>query len=207
VHLTGQYQTQLGFVRALRLAFKTHDQFRWDDDPQKSKIHIHDAFPLQGLRYPAIIITISGGPALMRGIGDEVAESTSTEITLEGSSYSQVATISFSGQLAPSVVLDVRARSSYERAQIIDWCLFYIRHFFTDKFTREGVLIQDIQMGPQTQSLLGTDSVFGASLSIRCLTSWQRDVPVAAVNTLNALCLTGVFTTLPNGVTLTESSS
>lgn len=201
---TGQYALQSGLAKVLQLAFSTHEQFRWDPDQQKTKIQILDAYPLQLLKFPCIIISISGGPGLLRGIGDEFESVTTTEVSIDGTSYNQQSSEIFGGQLRLTAILDIKARSGYERAQIIDWCDLYLRHYFPEKLQREGVLIQDMLYGPQTQELLGSDTVFGTSLSITCLSSWRREVPISTSQTLNALCLTGVFTSLPNGATVGE---
>lgn len=207
MYLCGQRALGIGFARALRIGFSHHHQFRWDPNEGRSKISIYDEYPLVGMRFPNIVIRVDGGPALLRGIGGEVAEETSTEITQDGASFQQVSSTIFSGNMRPSVTLEINARSGMERAEIADWAILFLRHFATEKFTNEGVNIQDVQMGGQTEMLLGSDPVFSTSIAIVCLTSFYREVPVSVTTTLRSVCLTGVFTTLPNGVTLTETFS
>lgn len=194
--ITGQYQVQLGFARALQIAFGQLHPYRWDPEPSKSKIHIYDAYPMEGLRYPAVIVAVTGGEGMLRGIGDEFEDQSSTEVTLQGACYSQVTTQKISGQQRLNVSLNVFARSSVDRAQVADWCDLVIRHFGTEKLRREGVEIQSMTYGAQTQELQGSDQLFRTSLNVQCLGSWQRELPVSVTQTLNAICITGIFTSL-----------
>lgn len=205
--LVGQWGTQLGFARALRVAFQQHHQFRWDPNNRLSKIFIYDEYPLVGLQYPAVIIGILGGPALLRGIGDEIAEDTGTDVSIDGATYSQTSTSVYSGNLRLNVSIKIFARSGYERAQIADWIVLFLRHLAPAKFMREGINIEDIQLGGQTEELVGSDPVYSTSLTVRCLTSFTREIPISVSSTVDAICLTGIFTTLPDGVTVGNSGT
>lgn len=205
--LTGQWGCQQGFARALRVAFQHNHQFKWDPNNRISKISIYDQYPLTGLQFPSVIIGVLGGASLLRGIGDEIAEDTGTEVSIDGASYNQTTTSIYSGNLRLSVSIRVFARSGYERAQIADWIILFLRHFANDKFAREGVLIEDIQMGGQTEELVGSDPVYSTSLTVRCLTSFTREISVSLASTVDAICLTGIFTSLPDGVTFGDSGT
>ena len=200
MYIIGQWALQEGFSRALQLAFKNHSQFGWDPDTSKSKIHIYGAYPLDQLRRPSIIVRVTGGPALLRGIGDEISDVDTTEITQDGASYNRQTAYTYSGNMKPSVSLMFSARTGAERAMVIDWAMLSLRHFATDKFQREGILIEDMQMGPQTERVVGSDVVYDGSLSIRCMTGFSRKVSIAERATLNAVCLTNVFTVVPGGI-------
>lgn len=205
MYLVGQTLLSVGFVRALRVAFANLAQFRWDADEQKSKIHIYDDFPLIGLKYPSVVVQLGGGPGLLRGIGDEFASVSGSEVSIDGLSYTQQSSIVYSGNMRQTVNLKVFARSAYERALIADWIDLFLRHFAVTQFQNEGVWVEDIQIGAQGAQLVGSDPVYSTSLSVRCLTAFTREVAVSPNMTVNAVCLTGVFTSLPDGTTYGET--
>jgi hypothetical protein len=188
--IVAQWQLQTGFAQVLRLAFRNHHQLRWNPDEKQSKIHIYDAYPYAQQRYPQIIVRVAGGPALLRGIGDEVEGVQTTETQINGVSRSVCEVISFSGNLRPTVTLEIGARSGFERAEVADWVILFLRHFAFKKLQKEGVFIQDVTMGPQTERLLGTDPIYETSINVTCLTSFRRSIPVAEAATINAVCLT-----------------
>lgn len=204
MYLTGQRGLELGFARALRVAFRHHHDYMWDPDATKSKIHIYDEFPLSSVKYPSVTIDVAGGPALLRGIGDEVGETIGTEVAIDGLSYTQQNLTYHSGNLRPTVNIEIRARTSIARSEIADWIVLFIRHFAVEKFRNEGVEIQDVSLGSQSSGLQGSDPLYRTSIQVVCLTSFYREIPIAQASTLAGLCLTGIFSTLPNGVTLTE---
>jgi hypothetical protein len=205
VYLVGQTLLSVGFVRALRVAFSNLEQFRWDPDEQKSKINIYDDFPLIGLKYPSVVVQLGGGPGLLRGIGDEVASVDGSDVSIDGLSYTRQSSITYSGNMRQTVNLRVSARSSYERALIADWIDLFLRHFAVEQFQKEGVFIEDIQFGAGVPRLVGSDPVYEMPISVRCLTAFTREVAVSPNMTVNALCLTGVFTSLPDGTTYGET--
>lgn len=202
--MTGQWQLQSGMARALRLAFQHNDQFRWDPADTLSKIFIYDSFPLVGMRLPAVIITMGGGPGLLRGIGDEFAYQEGTDVSVSGLSHTQVSTLIYSGNIELTTNIRVMARSGFERAQIADWIVLFLRFFAKDKFANEGIQLRDIQLGPQDEELIGSDPVYRCTVSVRSLCALTREVSVSQSETLDAICLTGVFTTL-DGATVGDS--
>lgn len=205
VFLLGQWSLGVGFARALRAAFQDHHTFRWNPNERLSKIFIYDQWPLIGCRYPNIIVTVQGGPALLRGIGGEVAlDDFQNSVSINGASHNLAIGTIYSGNMYLTVQLTISARTSYERAEIADWIILFLRHFAPDKFTREGVNLADIQMGPQTAQLLGSDPVYSTSLSVKCLTSFSREIPIALSGTVDGICIVGVFTSI-NGATFGDS--
>ena len=202
--LCGQWSLGVGFARALRVAFQHHPQFHWDPDEAQSKIHIYDSYPLRGVRFPSIIINVTGGNALFRGIGEEYADVDNTPVSINGLTYGQQTGTIFSGNLKFGVTLSVYARSAFERAEIADWAVLFIRHFATDKIRREGVEIESLNVGPQTVELVGADPVYGVTVTVGTMTSFYREIPIAESQTLRGICITGVFTIL-DGATYAES--
>lgn len=207
MYLTGQWQLQMGLARALRVGFQHVNQYRWNPDQALSKVHIYDEFPLVGMRYPAVTVKVTGGDLLSghRGIGEEIAEVETTPITIGGSSWAQMTTDIISGTNRLDASLNVFARSGYDRASVADWCALIIRTFCSDKLQREGLFIQDMRMGPQIEQLVGADPVYSVSLSISCVTAFTRQIPISTAQTLNAVCLTGIFTSI-DGATYGDSA-
>jgi len=203
--IVGAWQLQTGFAQVLRLAFTHHHQFKWEPDEQRSKIHVYDAYPLIQMRYPNIIVRVAGGPALLRGIGDEIEGVSTTEASINGVSRSVQDAVTYSGNLRPQVVLSIGARSGFERAEIADWTILFLRHFAFKKLRKEGVLIQDISMGAQTERLLGSDPIYETTLNVTCLTAFRRRISIPEAQTINAICMTGIFATTIDGATHGDS--
>ncbi len=203
--IVGQWQIQQGFAQALRLAFQNHHQLRWNPNETVSKIHIYGTYPMVQQRYPNVIVRVAGGPALLRGIGEEVEGVGTVSQSINGASHNVFESIAFSGNLRPTVVLEIGARSGFERAEIADWTILFLRHFAFKKFQREGVFIQDVVMGPQTERLLGADPIYETTLNVVCLTAFRREISIPEAQTINAICLTGVFATTPDGATHGDS--
>lgn len=207
--LVGLAQVQIGMARALRAAFQHHHQFRWDPNEATTKITIYDEFPLARRSYPNIIVGSNSGEFLRghRGIGDEFADYETTPISVNGCSYSQVTTEIKSGTNRLLLSLNCEARSRSEVLQIADWAVLFIRSFAVEKFQREGLWVEDIQAGQVNAQLVGSDPVHSVTISVTCLTEFSRTIPIAVSQTLNALCLIGIFTSLPDGTTYGDSVS
>lgn len=193
-------------ARALRAAFKHHHLYRWDPDEALTKVAIYDSYPLRPMRYPCVVVGVTSGDFLMgqRGIGDEFDEYETTPITLDGSSRTLVTSESMAGTIRSTLSLRVHARTAYDRAQISDWCVLFVRSFAADKFKREGLFVQDITLGGQSEELVGNDPVYSAFLNVVCVSSFLREIPISVFQTVNVLCLTGVFTTI-DGATYGDS--
>ncbi len=209
MYLVGLWQVQVGMAKALRAAFRHHHQFRWDPNPALSKLAIYDEFPLAPLSYPNIMVGTGAGNLLSghRGIGEEFADTVTTPISVNGLTRSQATTEIRSGTNGIGADITIEARSKYEALQIADWCAIFIRSFAADKFQREGLYIQDMTSGKPTQRMVGSDPVFGVTLSLACLTEFSREIPISVMQTVDGICLVGVFSSLPDGTTYGETYS
>lgn len=196
-------------ARALRVAFRHHHQFRWDPDQSVSKLAIYDDYPLVALSYPNIVVATGAGNLLSghRGIGDEAAYTVSTPISVNGITRSQATTEVKSGTNQIGVSLTIEARSKYEALQIADWCAIFVRSFASDKFQREGLYVSDMTSSPVVGRMVGSDPVFSITLSLSCLTEFSREIPISVTQTVDGLCLVGVFSSLPDGTTYGETYS
>lgn len=171
----------------------------------RTDVHIYDSYPLQGVRFPSIIVNVGGGDVLLRGIGEEIAEEDTVPFSVNGLTHNRQVGRVYSGNLNLHVTLSIYARNSYERAAIADWVTLFLRHFAVDKFRREGVEIQSMTMGAQSVELVGADPVYSTSLDVTVLTSFYREITQTEAGTLLGICLSGVFTSLPDGATVGES--
>lgn len=209
MYLVGLWQVQVGMARALRVAFRHHHQFRWDPDPSLTRLTVYDEFPLAPLSYPNVMVATGAGNLLSghRGIGDEYAETIGTPISVNGATRSQATTEVRSGTNQIGVNLVVEARSKYEALQIADWCALFVRSFASDKFKREGLYVSDMTSSPPSSRMVGSDPVHTVVLSLACLTEFSREIPISVLQTVDALCLVGVFSSLPDGTTYAESYS
>lgn len=207
--LVGLWQVQVGMARALRAAFRHHHQFRWDPDPALSKVHIFDEWPLVPTAYPRVTVSVSAPGMLAghRGIGDDYAGQDTTPISINGASRSLVTSEIRSGTNDISANLVVEARSSYEALQVADWCVLFIRSFAVEKFQREGLYVRDMAAGQVAPRLLGSDPLFSVTIAVSCLTEFSRTIPVSVSQTVDGLCLVGVFSSLPDGTTYGETYS
>jgi hypothetical protein len=196
-------------ARALRVAFRHHQQFRWEPDPSLTRISIFDEWPLAAAAYPRVVVSTGSANLLAghRGIGDEFATQDLVPISVNGVSRTQVSAEMRSGTNNISVSLTVQARSMFEALQIADWCALFIRNFAVDKFQREGLYVSDMTSSPPVVELLGSDPVYTVIITVSCLTEFTRRIPISVQQTVDGMCLVGVFSSLPDGSTYGETYS
>ena len=197
-----------GFVRALRIAFQSNMDFQYRTHPldpaqpaDDSQIVIYDSWPWVNLRYPCIIVALGPGDPLMRTIGGEHQSDTVTPfMSQDGLTHQNVESEIFGGGLTTSVNLVVYARSGIERSRIMDWLDIYIRLFFVSAFSREGASIVSMSQGSNGQFKIGNDPVYMDSVSVTVYSEFNRTIPNAE-GTIDAICLTNIFSITSDGIT------
>lgn len=199
-----------GFVRSLRIAFSSNEAYQYrthENDPNQpaddSRIFIYDAWPWTNIKYPSIVVVLGPGDPLMRTIGGDFQSVETTDIssTADGLTHSETNAEVYGGGIETSVRIAVFARSAIERSQIMDWIDMYIRHFFVDLFQREGVSIARMAQGGESQILVGNDPVFSDTVNVTVYSEFQRTLPIGLSGTIDAVCITNVFSMTFDGTT------
>lgn len=199
-----------GFVRAFRVAFSSNLDYQYrthENDPNQpaddSKVFIYDSWPWTNVKYPSVIVTLGPGDPLMRTMGGDFQsdESTAFGSTVDGLTHNNVDAEVYGGGISTTVRVMVFARSAIERSQITDWIQMYVRHFFVDQFQREGVSIARMTQGTENQVLVGNDPVYTDSLDVSVYSEFQHTIPAGANGTIDAICLTHIFSMTFDGTT------
>lgn len=205
-----------GFVRALRVVFESNQDFQYKTsltDPYQpddnSGVFIYDAWPWKRIGYPAIIVTLGAADPLLRTIGGEHQSDIqdSGYVGQDGLTYFNNIGEVFGGGVQTTVKIDVLARSAIERSRVMDWLVLYIRHFFTDTFSQQGVSIADMSHAGETMQLVGNEPVYSDALAVTVYSEFQRTIFNGVFGTIDAVSLINVFTLLPNGATASSISS
>ena len=206
----GREMVRSGFVRALRIAFESNTDFQYRTHPldpyqpaDDSKVFIYDAWPWKRVSYPSIVISLGGGDPMMRTIGGEYKfdGATTDYVGQDGLTHTTVDAETYGGGIEMTVRINVFARSAIERSKLMDWIEIYIRHFFVGTFQKEGVSIVGMSQGGESQILVGADPVYTDSVDVTVYSEFERTISTATSGTINAMCLTGIFTMLNDGTT------
>lgn len=134
-------------------------------------------------------------------MGQELRQTVLQPMFISGMTRQVPTAYRFGGNFHPSVTVTVYSNDTVERDCVMDWVMMYIRWFFWEKFRREGINLEDMSFGGEITTSLGTELIYGTSLTVGLITEWNHTVSIEEVNRLEAICITNVFTIQPNGLT------
>ena len=194
-------RAKIALIRVLELAFQTNMQFKWDQDPDKSRIRIYKQWPKTDVKLPSVIITAAPGDPLMRTIGQDVRRQITSPVMMDGITRQVVSATQYGGSFQPSLNIEVASNDTMERDRIIDWISMYIRWFFWDKFRDFGIEFQSMRWNSDREDRLGNDWVYISSMSLDLLTEWNHTVTIDDASRLNAICIASVFVVNYDGTT------
>lgn len=192
-------------VEILRRSFNTNPDYRWSSDISQAGITIYTAFPLQRIKYPAIVVTSVTGDALLRTMNDEVIEEERTDVSIDGITHGMISSINYSGGFRFTVNIDVAAEESIRRDEILDWVLMYLRVLFKDKLVQEGIHVSGMRVLGERQVLVGTDYVYFQGIGLEVYSEWRHDIPVDVVETLQGISMMNFPYSVMDGSTYFEN--
>lgn len=178
---------KLAFVLALRQAFSsslTNESFRYNQDPNLTKLKIFTAHPLTIEFYPSLIVSCTSGDASIRYMADDYIG----EDIPAGKVF-------YAGQLSFNISLTALTNSTLDRERIIDHLIFFVRHLFRDVIHGFNLeYTKNIRIGSENILEVENKPVYEQTMDIPCYMEYESIVDIGQLDTLRTIDIQDVQT-------------
>jgi hypothetical protein len=163
-------------------------RYRYTPDSQTTQINIFRNFPKRVEKYPALIVTTSGGNADVNFLGDEILYEGIGDNSF-GHEADDKTYWYYGGILTLNVSIHICAKSIADLEFLMDRTTLFMRYIFKEKFFQNNLAYNKVGFTPEEETDMDGTTIFKAILNTKLTTGFENRVDNDLIATIKSINL------------------